>query len=41
MAVKLRIRRLNPFLSAIALGAMLLLVALYAGDAFRFVYQAY
>lgn len=39
--MKIRLRWVNPWLRAVALAAMLLLLAIYAGDAFRFVYQAY
>ena len=39
--MKVRIRWTNPLARAIVLGVMLVLIALYAGDAFHFVYQAY
>lgn len=39
--MKIRFRWTNPWLRAIVLGVMLLLLAFYAGDGFRFVYQAY
>ena len=31
----------NPYLRAIVLAAILVLLALYAGEEFRFVYQTY